>query len=264
MPCITHVLSFHHRKCHIIDTKKARYHDAVYEISHFVYFGKTHHLASSCIGLHASSCIVLHCLASSCMSCIGLHHLALSCIVLHHLALSRILLHHLAASCIVLHYLASSCIILHHLASSCIVLHHLAPSCIVLHHLTKSRNILHHLASSCIILHHLASSCIILHTETPINTTNVEDIWLPIPNILQTFSAHIRILLLKKARYHDAVYHICYFIILWKLQHKWPKKVWYNDAVYDIYHFVLFRKQHIILHCPDRLCTPPAAARARI
>ena len=115
MPCITHVLSFHHRQYHIIDTKKARYHDAVYEISHFVLFWKQY------IILHrlAQPSIILLCLASS---CIILHHLASSCIVLHHLALPRILLHHLAASCIVLHYLASSCIILHHLASSCIIL----------------------------------------------------------------------------------------------------------------------------------------------
>ena len=112
MQCITHVLSFHHRKYYIIDTKKARYHGAVYEISHFVLFSKKHMI------LHrlALSCIILHCLASSCMSCIDLHHLALSCIVLHHLALPRILLHHLAASCMVLHYLAKlTSAAMHHL-----------------------------------------------------------------------------------------------------------------------------------------------------
>ena len=140
-------------------TEKARYHEAVYEINHFVLFRKKH------IILHrlALSCMILHCLASSCMSCIDLHHLALPCIVLHHLALPRILLHHLAASYLVLHYLASSCIVLHRLASSCIAPHSLTPSC----------SILHYLASSCSVLHHLASFCIILRTETPINTTNV-------------------------------------------------------------------------------------------
>ena len=68
-------------------------------------------------------------------------------------------------------------------------------------------------------------------TETSRNATNVEDICLPIPNILQTFSVHIRILMFKKARYHDAVYDTCYFILLWKIPHKWPKKDLYHDAV---------------------------------
>ena len=27
------------------------------------------------------------------------------------------------------------------------------------------------------------------------------------------------------ARYHDAVYDTCYFILLWKIPHKWPKKI---------------------------------------
>ena len=195
MPCITHVLSFHYRQYHIIDTKKARYHDAVYEISHFVLFWKQY------IILHrlAQPSIILLCLASS-------------CIVLHHLALPRILLHHLPASCIVLHYLASSCIVLHGLASSCILLHHLALSCIVLHHLALSCIILHHLASSCTILHCLALFCIVLHTETPRNTTNLEDIGLPIRDILQTSSVHISIWMFKEVRYHDAVYNTCSFI----------------------------------------------------
>ena len=99
--------------------------------------------------------------------------------------------------------------ITHHLALSCIVLHHLALSCIILHHLASSCIVLRHLALPCVILHCLASCCIILHTETSRNTTNVEDICLPIPNILQTFSVHIRILMFKKAQYHDAVYDTC-------------------------------------------------------
>ena len=37
----------------------------------------------------------------------------------------------------------------------------------------------------------------------------------------------------KKARYHDAVYDTCYFILLWKIPHKWPKKDRYHDAVND-------------------------------
>ena len=37
----------------------------------------------------------------------------------------------------------------------------------------------------------------------------------------------------KKARYHDAAYDTCYFILLWKISHKWPKKARYHDAVYD-------------------------------
>ena len=35
----------------------------------------------------------------------------------------------------------------------------------------------------------------------------------------------------KKARYHDAVYDTCYFMLLWKIPHKWPKKDRYHDAV---------------------------------
>ena len=110
MPCITHVLSFHHRKYHIIDTKKARYHDAVYEISPFFLFRK-----------NTSSCIVLHCLASSCIVLHRLACLALTCIILHCLASSCIILHCPAFSYTILHCLASSCIVLHHLASSCII-----------------------------------------------------------------------------------------------------------------------------------------------
>ena len=58
----------------------------------------------------------------------------------------------------------------------------------------------------------------------------------------------------KKAQYHDAVYDTCYFILLWKIPHKWPKKARYHDAVYDICHIVLFRKEHIILHCLASSC----------
>ena len=137
MPCMTHVISFYYGKSHINGPKKlgTMMLCMTYVIS--FYFGITHHLALSCV--------ILHCLASS---CIVLHHLALSCIILHCLASSCIVLQNLASSCIVLHCLASSCIVLHHLASSCMVLHHLAWPCIVLHCL----------ASSCIVLHHLASS----------------------------------------------------------------------------------------------------------
>ena len=144
--------------------KKARYHDAVHEISYF-FFWKSH--------------IILHCLALS-------------------------------------------CIILHCLASSCIILHPLAPSCIVLHHLTKSRIILHCLASSCKLLHHLALSCIILHTETPRNTTNLEDIGLPSPDILQASRVHISIMMFKEVRYHDAMYNTCSFISSQKIPQKKP------------------------------------------
>ena len=160
------------------------------------YFGNN---TSSCIVLHnlQSYCFVLHHLASS---CIILHPLASPCITLHRLALTYTISHHLASSCIVLHCLASSCIVLHHLAPSCILLHRLALSCIVLHHLTKSPIILHCLASSCKILHHLALSYIILHTETPRNTTHLEDIGLPIPAILQTSSVHISIWMFKAVR----------------------------------------------------------------
>ena len=28
----------------------------------------------------------------------------------------------------------------------------------------------------------------------------------------------------KKAQYHDAVYDTCYFILSWKIPHKWPNK----------------------------------------
>ena len=35
----------------------------------------------------------------------------------------------------------------------------------------------------------------------------------------------------QKARYHDAVYDTCYFILCWKIQHKWPEKDRYHDAV---------------------------------
>ena len=57
----------------------------------------------------------------------------------------------------------------------------------------------------------------------------------PPPNILQTtFSVHIRIVMCKKAQYHDAVYDICYFILLWKITHKWLQKARYHAAVYDI------------------------------
>ena len=37
----------------------------------------------------------------------------------------------------------------------------------------------------------------------------------------------------KKARYHDAAYDTCYFILLWKIPHNWPKKDRYHDAVND-------------------------------
>ena len=128
MPCITHVLSFHHRQYHIIDTKKARYHDAVYEISHFVLFWKQY------IILHrlAQPSIILLCLASS---CIILHRLASSCIAPHSLTPPCSILPCLASSCIAPHSLTPSCSILHCLALSCIVLQCLASSCIVLHHL---------------------------------------------------------------------------------------------------------------------------------
>ena len=72
--------------------------------------------------------------------------------------------------------------------------------------------------------------------------TNVEDICLSIPNILQTLSVHIRILMFKKVWYHDAVYDTCYFNVLWKIPHKWSKKARYHDAVYNMCHFVLFWK----------------------
>ena len=173
-------------------------------------------------GNNTSSYIVLHNLQSYCFVFV-LHHLASYCIILaspcialHRLASSCIVLHHLASSCMVLHCLASSCIVLHHLASSCI---NLALSCIVLHHLTKSRIILHCLAASCNILHHLALSCIILHTETPRTIPYLEDIGLPIPDILQTSRVHISIWMFKEVRYHDAVYNTCSFISSQKIPH---------------------------------------------
>jgi hypothetical protein len=129
-------------------------------------------------------------------------------------------LHRLALCCTILHHLALSCIVLHHLASSCTLLHRLALSCIVLHHLTKSRIILHCLASSCKLLHQLALSYIILHTETPRNTTNIEDIGLPIPDILQTSSVHISIMMFKEVLYHDAMYNTCSFISSQKIPQK--------------------------------------------
>ena len=46
----------------------------------------------------------------------------------------------------------------------------------------------------------------------------------------------------KKARYHDAAYDTCYFILLWKISRKWPKKARYHDAVYDTCYFILFWK----------------------
>ena len=212
MPCITHVLSFHHRQYHIIDTKKSSVPWCSVWNKPFRFILETiHHLASSCTTFNHIA-----------LSCIILHHLASSCIVLHHLALPRILLHHLAASCIVLHYLASSCIVLHHLASSCTVLHCLALSCIILQNLASSCIVLHCLASSCKILQHLALSCIILHTETPRNTTHLEDIGLPIPAILQTSSVHISIWMFKEVRYHDAVYNTCSFISSQKIPQKKP------------------------------------------
>ena len=139
-----------------------------------------------------------------------------------HIASFCIALHRLALCCTILHHLALSCIVLHHLASSCTLLHRLALSCIVLHHLTKSRIILHCLASSCKLLRHLALSCIILHTETPRNTTNREDIGLPIPDILQTSSVHISIMMFKEVRYHDAMYNTCSFISSQKIPQKKP------------------------------------------
>ena len=51
---------------------------------------------------------------------------------------------------------------------------------------------------------------------------------------------------IKKVRYHDAVYDTCYFILVWKIPHKWPKKARYNDAVYDTCYFIFFNgKSHI-------------------
>ena len=49
----------------------------------------------------------------------------------------------------------------------------------------------------------------------------------------------------KKARYHDAAYDTCYFILLWKISRKWPKKARYHDAVYDTCYFIFFGKSHI-------------------
>ena len=40
MPCMTRDISFYHGKFHVNGTKKARYHDGVYNIRHFVLFWK--------------------------------------------------------------------------------------------------------------------------------------------------------------------------------------------------------------------------------
>ena len=133
-------------------TEKARYHEAVYEINHFVLFRKTH---------------------------IILHRLAWSCIVLHRLASSCIAPHSLTPSCSILHCLALSCIVLQCLASSCIVLHHLA------HRNPDKYN---------------KCQFIFLYGNSHINSP-------------------------KKAQYHDAMNDTCYFMFVWKLPQKWPKKI---------------------------------------
>ena len=49
----------------------------------------------------------------------------------------------------------------------------------------------------------------------------------------------------KKARYHDAVHDTCYFILVRKIPHKWPKKARYHDAVYDTCYSFYYGKSHI-------------------
>ena len=206
MPCMTHVISMYYGKFQINGPKKLG----------------TMMLCMTChFGNNTSSCIILRCLAPP---CIILHCLALPCIVLHCLASSCIILHHVALPCIVLHCLASSCIILHHLASSCIILHHLAQ--IQLQPKFARPRLWWSVANE-----HRHDHYAILEisrtapTETSRNATNVEDIRLSTPNILQTFSVHIRILMFKKAQYHDAMYNTCISFYYGKFHINGPKKL---------------------------------------
>ena len=231
-------------------TEKARYHEAVYEINHFVLFRKN---TSSCIVLHclAWSCIVLHRLACLALTCIILHCLASSCIILHCPAFSYTTLQHLTLSYIILHRLALSCIVLHHLALPRILLHHLAASCIVLHYL----------ASSCGVLHHLASFCIILRTETPINTTNVNSFfvwklrhkWPKKSSVPWCYEWHMLFhvcmepttKMAQKDQYRETVNHTCdntsLLICLHTFAHK--KNVQYHNAVNGTHCLIFFWKE---------------------